>query len=380
MTDTSPTQLPDAEFKVLLREAIPHMRAFARGLTRDPHAADDLAQDALLRAWDRRAQFRAQTNFRAWVMTIVRNQFYSDKRRSWRQVQLDDDQARETLPAPVDQDEVMAAWAGLGYYARARNLHRAAITVCHEHGGRFPDKADGLRDLPGIGPYTAGAVAAIAFGERATVVDGNIERVLARYFAISTPLPAAKAEIGARYHSVLPRERPSDFPQALMDFANAVCTPRNPGCLGCPLADGCAARAAGTPELWPVKAPKKQKRRREGVAFVARDEIGQAFMMVRPETGMLGGMSAFPSAGWTPYDPPVDPAAPLAAAPFDADWRLLEDRVEHVFTHFALTMQVAVARIDGRGDGEQWKPVRPASLPTLMRKVWKLVQDRAPIA
>ena len=118
-------------------------------------------------------------------------------------------------------------------------------TVCHEHGGRFPDDADGLRGLPGIGPYTAGAVAAIAFGERATVVDGNIERVLARYFAISTPLPAAKAEIGARYDSVLPQERPSDFPQALMDFANAVCTPRNPGCLGCPLADGCAARAAG---------------------------------------------------------------------------------------------------------------------------------------
>lgn len=282
--------------------------------------------------------------------------------------------------AAADQDEVMAAWAGLGYYARARNLHRAAITVCHEHGGRFPDDADGLRGLPGIGPYTAGAVAAIAFGERATVVDGNIERVLARYFAISTPLPAAKAEIGARYDSVLPQERPSDFPQALMDFANAVCTPRSPGCLGCPLADGCAARAAGAPESWPVKAPKKQKPRREGVAFVATDDVGQAFMIVRPETGMLGGMTAFPSAGWTPQDPPADPAAPLVAAPFDADWRLLDESVEHVFTHFALTMKVAVARIDGKGEGEGWKRVRPAGMPTLMRKVWKLAQDHAPIA
>ena len=282
--------------------------------------------------------------------------------------------------AAADQDEVMAAWAGLGYYARARNLHRAAIAVCHEHGGRFPDDADGLRGLPGIGPYTAGAVAAIAFGERATVVDGNIERVLARYFAISTPLPAAKAEIGARYDSVLPQERPSDFPQALMDFANAVCTPRSPGCLGCPLADGCAARAAGAPESWPVKAPKKQKPRREGVAFVATDDVGQAFMIVRPETGMLGGMTAFPSAGWTPQDPPADPAAPLVAAPFDADWRLLDESVEHVFTHFALTMKVAVARIDGKGEGEGWKRVRPAGMPTLMRKVWKLAQDHAPIA
>ena len=282
--------------------------------------------------------------------------------------------------AAADQDEVMAAWAGLGYYARARNLHRAAIEVCHRHGGRFPEDVDGLRSLPGIGPYTAGAVAAIAFGARATVVDGNIERVLARFFAISTPLPAAKAEIGARYDSILPSERPSDFPQALMDFANAVCTPRNPGCGGCPLAGSCAARAAGSPERWPVKAPKKQKPHRHGVAFVATDSGGSAFMIVRPETGMLGGMSAFPTAGWTPHDPPVDPAAPLLAAPFKADWQLLDDAVDHVFTHFALTMQVAVARIDGPGEGEGWQRVRPAGLPTLMRKVWKLAQPRASAA
>ena len=282
--------------------------------------------------------------------------------------------------AAAGQDDVMAAWAGLGYYARARNLHRAAMTVCQQHGGEFPRDVDGLRGLPGIGPYTAGAVAAIAFGAPATVVDGNIERVLARFFAISTPLPAAKAEISARYDAIRPRERPSDFPQALMDFANAVCTPRNPGCSGCPLADGCAAHAAGTPESWPLKAPKKQKPHRQGIAFVALDDRGHAFMIVRPETGMLGGMSAFPSAGWTPHDPPTDPDAPLAAAPFDADWRLLDDNVDHVFTHFALTMRVAVARIEGAGEGQGWQRVRPASLPTLMRKVWRLASDVTPSA
>ena len=142
MTDTSPTQLPDAEFKVLLREAIPHMRAFARGLTRDPHAADDLAQDALLRAWDRRAQFRAQTNFRAWVMTIVRNQFYSDKRRSWRQVQLDDDQARETLPAPVDQDEVMALDDVRRALAELSEEHREALLLVGAGGYAYHEAAE----------------------------------------------------------------------------------------------------------------------------------------------------------------------------------------------------------------------------------------------
>ena len=282
--------------------------------------------------------------------------------------------------ATARQEDVLEAWAGLGYYARARNLHRAAIRVCEEYGGQFPPDAAGLRDLPGIGPYTAGAVAAIAFGARATVVDGNIERVLARFFAISTPLPAAKAEIGNRYDAILPPERPSDFPQALMDFANAVCTPRNPGCPGCPLSEDCAAHAAGTPEAWPVKAPKKQKPRRHGVAFVAFDAGGRAFTITRPETGMLGGMVAFPSAGWTPHDPPANPATPLAAAPFDADWILLEESVDHVFTHFALTMQIAVARIDGAADGAGWQRVRPASMPTLMRKVWSLARERSPSA
>ena len=279
--------------------------------------------------------------------------------------------------AAADQRDVLAAWAGLGYYARARNLHRAAQMVCTEHDGSFPREVDDLRRLPGVGPYTAGAIAAIAFGRHSIVVDGNIERVLARYFAISTPLPAAKAEIGARYEAILPPDRPSDFPQALMDFANAVCTPRAPSCTACPVAEGCAAWQHGTPEAWPVKVPKKAKPERHGVAFVAIDSAGRAFMTVRPERGMLGGMLAFPSAGWTEADGPYDDAAPLTAAPFEANWRLAEDRVNHVFTHFSLTMSVAVANISTAMSGDGWHDVRPAALPTLMRKVWKVARQHS---
>ena len=273
--------------------------------------------------------------------------------------------------AHASSEDVMAAWAGLGYYARARNLHRAAKQVCDGHGGEFPSDVVGLRALPGIGPYTAGAIAAIAFGRQSTVIDGNIERVMARYFAIQTPLPAAKTEIGHYYDAIRPQQRPSDFPQALMDFANAVCTPKSPACLACPLADGCAARAAGTPEAWPVKAPKKAKPERRGIAYVAIDDSGRALMETRPETGMLGGMLAFPSAGWTPADPHYDPADPVAGVPVAADWAMAAEPVAHVFTHFALSMDVMVARIAGAPDGEAWRKVRPASLPTLMRKVWQ---------
>ena len=272
--------------------------------------------------------------------------------------------------AAAPSEDVMSAWAGLGYYARARNLHRAAQAVCSDHSGMFPQSVEGLRALAGVGPYTAGAIAAIAFGQPSVVVDGNIERVMARYFAVDTPLPAAKAEIGALYDEVRPDERPSDFPQALMDFANAVCTPKNPGCLGCPLADGCAAHKAGTQEAFPVKAPKKAKPTRRGIAFVALDVDGLVYLQTRPERGMLGGMLGFPSAGWTDADPAYDPDDAMASAPFEAEWVLAERQVAHVFTHFALDMDVAVARLARRGNGPEWQTVRPASLPTLMRKVW----------
>jgi len=249
--------------------------------------------------------------------------------------------------------------------------------VCDDLGGAFPDDVEGLRRLPGIGPYTAGAIAAIAFGRSSRVVDGNIERVVARYFAISTPLPAAKVEIGGRYDAILPADRPSDFPQALMDFANAVCTPRGPGCTACPLADGCAAGHTGTPEAWPVKAPKKTKPERRGIAFVAMDADGRAFMTTRPERGMLGGMLAFPSAGWTNEDGPYDVDNPLASSPFAADWQMAGEPVSHVFTHFTLSMDVAIAKCCPATSSQGWHPVRPASLPTLMRKVWMVALRQA---
>ena len=279
--------------------------------------------------------------------------------------------------AAASHDDVMAAWAGLGYYARARNLHRAAQYVCHDLDGVFPQDVDGLRALPGVGPYTAGAISAIAFGQPATVVDGNIERVLARFFGVATPLPAAKSEIGLHYDAIRPSARPSDFPQALMDFANAVCTPKSPGCGGCPLGQNCVAGTAGTPELWPVKAPKKEKPQRRGIAFVAMNEDGHGYLITRPDRGMLGGMLAFPSGGWTPADPSYVESNPFAAAPFIADWHLADTQVTHVFTHFTLTMDVALAHMRQMPDLPEggFQKVRAASLPTLMRKVWDVTRQ-----
>ena len=302
--------------------------------------------------------------------------------------------------AAAPLDDVLAAWAGLGYYARARNLHKAAHYVVTEHAGIFPSDYNELLKLPGVGPYTAGAIAVIGFGERGVVVDGNIERVMSRQFAITTPLPAAKKEIGAIYNAVMPDDRPSDYPQALMDFANAVCTVKNPGCVICPLAADCAGAAQGIAETLPVKAPKKPKESRRGIAFVAHDNAGNAVLIRRGGTGMLGGMLAFPSFGWASREETYDPATDkLTAAPFAADWQLLDESVAHVFTHFALEMDVAVAIIsdlshidqaglspessgssdspDSAHSGIQWQKIKTADLPSLMRKVWKKARTAA---
>ncbi|MGB2294247.1 MAG: A/G-specific adenine glycosylase [Candidatus Puniceispirillum sp.] len=288
-----------------------------------------------------------------------------------------------TALARAPLDDVLAAWAGLGYYARARNLHKAAGKVAFELGGAFPADVAGLRELPGIGPYTAGAISAIAFGQKATVVDGNIERVLARQYAVTTPLPAAKAEIGALYASICPDQRPSDFPQALMDFANAVCTVKAPGCSGCPLAVSCIAGRNGTAENYPVKAAKKPKPARRGMAFVAFDAEGRCLLVKRPDKGLLGGMLAFPSVGWDQRAP--DKVASLDDAPFAADWVILDDPVQHVFTHFALDMQLAVTRLDAGVNPDlpdysdaSWAIPRAADLPSLMRKVLKAAKAHIP--
>ncbi len=280
--------------------------------------------------------------------------------------------------APLD--DVLAAWAGLGYYARARNLHKAAKFVSEQCGGQFPQTVDDLLALPGVGPYTAGAISAIAFGRSSVAVDGNIERVIARLFGISTPLPAAKAQIGRQYAAIMPDERPSDFPQALMDFANAVCTPKGANCKSCPFAGYCKAFAAGRVEAFPIKPAKKAKEMRRGIAFVARARSGEAFLIRRQDSGMLGGMLAFPSNGWATRGERFNCDAPLDAAPFPAKWQRLETRVHHVFTHFAVEMEVAVAVITSptivalNASGGDWKMVRPTDLPSLMRKVWEVAQ------
>ena len=283
--------------------------------------------------------------------------------------------------APLD--DVLAAWAGLGYYARARNLHKTAAIVAEAWGGEFYCPDDGttlsdndwdhhFRSLPGIGPYTAGAIAAIAFGKQAVVVDGNIERLFSRYFGIETPLPAAKTEIVVAYKSLLPVGRPSDFPQALMDFSNAVCTPKRPGCEECCLAGSCIALAKGVVEELPTKPPKGEKPLRRAIVFVAINHLGEVFLHRRPEKGLLGGMFGFPEIGLSAKT--IDFSLDQKMAPFPAEWGLLDETVVHVFTHFSLEAHIYCAQIDGRPDPSsgsgQWQKPRPSDLPSLMQKIW----------
>ncbi|MEM1429796.1 MAG: A/G-specific adenine glycosylase [Pseudomonadota bacterium] len=275
------------------------------------------------------------------------------------------------LAAAADAD-VMAQWAGLGYYARARNLLKCARTVATEHGGRFPDTVDALRTLPGIGPYTAAAIAAIAFDRPETVVDGNVERVMARLHAVETPLPTAKGVLSAHAATLTPRCRPGDYAQAVMDLGATICTPKSPACGICPWMDRCAARPAGIAADLPRKLPKKPKPTRLGTAYVMRRAgDGAVLTEVRPDTGLLGGMLAFPSTDWS--DNPV-PAPPLSA-----EWRQIGE-VRHTFTHFHLRLIVEVAEAPpgAEPDRGHWTPARmfrPSSLPTLMRKAWNLASQ-----
>ena len=276
----------------------------------------------------------------------------------------------EALAAAPDAD-VLAAWAGLGYYARARNLIACARAVAHDHDGRFPDSEAGLRALPGIGDYTAAAVAAIAFDRPSAVVDANVERVTARLFAIQTPLPAARTEIRARVAELTPKERPGDFAQAMMDLGATICTPRNPSCLLCPLSAPCAARAAGIAESLPVKPPKKARPQRTGTAWWI-EQGGQVLLVQRPGAGMLGGMRALPDDGWSAR------GDGNARPPMTGQWQRIEAAVAHVFTHFSLELALALYRgpqIDKVAienlKGAVWWPVEDiaeAGLPTLFAK------------
>lgn len=272
--------------------------------------------------------------------------------------------------AAADDAEVMGAWAGLGYYARARNLLKGARAVVAEHGGALPDTEAALLTIPGIGPYTAAAIAAIAFGRRAVVVDGNVERVIARLFAIETPMPAAKPAIRAATDAVTPDARAGDFAQAMMDLGATICTPRNPGCLVCPVATPCRARAGGDAVRYPVKLPKRARPVRH-CTFFWLEHAGRVWLVRRPERGLLGGMRALPTGPWQ-SEPPG-----LTDSPVCADWRIATREVEHGFTHFQLLAALATATWDGQselGEGEWWPidELDSAGLPTLFAKAVKL--------
>ncbi len=243
--------------------------------------------------------------------------------------------------AQAPSESVMQAWAGLGYYSRARNLHACAKVVADQHGGRFPDTEEGLRELPGIGAYTAGAVAAIAFDRPAAAVDGNVERVMTRLFAIEEEMPGAKPLVRERVLALMP-DRPGDFAQALMDLGATICTPRSPACGLCPWREPCRARIAGTQETYPRKAAKKTGKTRFGAAFVAMREDGAVLVRTRPAKGLLGGMVEVPGGEWR-ADYRLEEA--LDDAPLVAQWRRLIAPVRHVFTHFPLELTIFVAEL-----------------------------------
>ena len=262
--------------------------------------------------------------------------------------------------AAVEDGELMAAWAGLGYYARARNLLACARAVAGEHGGVFPDDEAALLALPGVGAYTAAAVAAIAFDRPANVVDGNVERVMARLFAVETPLPAAKPELKRLAASLVREDRPGDWAQALMDLGATVCRPKAPLCDRCPVAFGCAALGTGDPGRYPLKTKKAARPRRRGAVFVLRDGQGRVALERRPDKGLLGAMLGLPTSGWD------EAGAGVEAAPVQADWRATGS-VEHVFTHFALTLTVFEAA--GQGDFIWTHEAEAAqALPSVFRK------------
>jgi A/G-specific adenine glycosylase len=275
--------------------------------------------------------------------------------------------------AAASLDDVLRAWAGLGYYARARNLHACARAVVERYGGAFPTSEAELRALPGIGDYTAAAIAAIAFDAPAVPVDGNVERVVTRLFAVEQDLPGAKPEVRRLAASLRPGERPGDFAQGLMDLGATICTPKNPACGLCPWNDACAARVRGDAETFPRKAEKVQGRKRHGAAFVAIRADGAVLARTRPAKGLLGGMTEVPTTQWS-HD--FDPETALEHAPLArAAWRRLPGVVTHVFTHFPLELTVYMARAPARTpapQGTRWVSagdIAGEAFPNVIRKV-----------
>jgi len=283
-----------------------------------------------------------------------------------------------TALAAAPLEEVLQQWAGLGYYSRARNLKACADAVVRDFGGIFPRTENELRELPGIGPYTAAAIAAIAFGEKATPVDGNIERVVSRLFAVQQPLPGAKTEIRNLAATLTPTRRAGDFAQAMMDLGAEICTPKNPSCLVCPVQPDCAASARGIAETLPIKAKKLARPSRFGVAFLVQREDGAVLLRQRPEAGLLGGMLEVPSTHWGDASPSKREA--LRSAPVTTSWITVAGSVVHVFTHFRLELVVyrAIVPVDAsftlwaEHERCRWvhrRDLHAQALPSVMKKI-----------
>ncbi len=362
--------------------------AAARTKRRDATASAS-ARPALLLAWydrhRRRLPWRAAAGerpdpYRVWLSEIMLQQtgvktvgpYFEKFVARWGDVEA---LGRASL------DDVLRLWAGLGYYSRARNLHACAVKVAREHGGVFPDSEEGLRTLPGIGPYTAAAIAAIAFDRRTMPVDGNIERVVSRLFAVEAPLPQAKPRIRQLAATLLAdtragdeKARAGDSAQALMDLGASICTPKKPACVLCPLSEGCAARAQGVQESFPRKLPKKAGALRRGAAFVVTrgDEL---LVRSRPEKGLLGGMTEVPGSDWLAAQADAAALAQVPALKGVVRWHRKPGVVSHVFTHFPLDLIVYTARVDPRTrapKGMRWVAIATLAdeaLPNLMRKV-----------
>jgi A/G-specific adenine glycosylase len=349
--------------------------------TSAPRAAALLAwYDRHRRALPWRAQPGQRTDpYRVWLSEIMLQQttvkavapYYARFLARWPDV-------RALAAAPLD--EILKSWAGLGYYARARNLHACACAVVEHHGGEFPRSEEALRALPGIGAYTAAAIIAIAYDSRATPVDGNVERVVARLYTIETPLPAAKPAIAALARELTPPRRAGDFAQAMMDLGATICTPKNPTCALCPWKECCAACRQGDAKTFPRRAPKREGALRRGAAFVACRADGFVLVRTRPARGLLGSMTEVPTTNWVHQ---FDEAEALASAPLlsaakskrGVVWRRSPGIVRHVFTHFPLELSVYLAELPSRTQapaGMRWialADIASEALPSLMRKV-----------
>jgi A/G-specific adenine glycosylase len=319
--------------------------------------------------------------YRVWLSEIMLQQttvravapYYAGFLARWPNMQV-------LAAAPLD--EVLKAWAGLGYYARARNLHACARVVAERHGGVFPASEAELRALPGIGDYTAAAIAAIAFDLRASPVDGNIERVMARLFAVDAPLPAAKPRLRKLARALTPQQRAGDFAQAMMDLGATICSPKKPACALCPWNDGCAAYQRGDAETFPRRTPKREGALRRGAAFVVRRADGYLLVRTRPAKGLLGGMTEVPTTEWTKdfveakaLESATMLSSLLPAGAGEIAWRRIAGVVRHVFTHFPLELSVYVSKVAADAPaphGTRWAKVSELggeALPSLMRKV-----------